>query len=227
MRGIFAVWKPKGPTSHDIVQKVRRATGERRVGHAGTLDPLAEGILVIAVGREATKKLSEVVAKEKEYVAKVRLGMTSTTDDEEGAKEIVRVAKKPTREEIEKVLKKFHGIVSQMPPRYSAIKIKGKEAYKYARKGQEVELKKRSIEIKEIEVLGYRFPNLKLRVITGPGVYIRSLARDVGEKLKTGGYLAALTRTRVGEFTRRTAFRLPEISKTPRTIHSRSLQRNT
>lgn len=208
LEGIFGIYKPKGPTSHDIVSAIRRMTGVKRVGHAGTLDPLARGVLVIAVGREATKKLGEVVQKEKEYVADIRLGVESTTDDEEGEKTIWRISKKPTAARIEKVVAKFKGKIKQRPPVFSAIKIKGQRAYKLARALQKVLLKPRTVEIKKIEIMKYRWPFLKLRVVTGPGVYIRSLARDIGGKLKTGGYLADLERTRVGKFNAEDAIRL-------------------
>jgi len=205
--GLMAIYKPAGPTSHDIVDMVRRATGVRKVGHAGTLDPLARGVLVVAIGRQATKQISEIVAKEKEYIAKVKLGVTSTTDDEEGEKE-VREVSEVSRVVIEKVVEKFIGEIEQLPPIYSAVKIAGQEAYKRARRGEEVKMKLRQVEIKEIEILDYKWPYLELRVVTGPGVYIRSLARDIGEKLDMGGYLADLERTRVGDYTKEKAIHL-------------------
>jgi len=203
MNMIFAVYKPKGPTSHDIIQKVRKLTGIKKVGHAGTLDPLAQGILVIAIGRESTKKLSEIVAKEKEYLATIKLGESSTTDDAEGGKTKSSIIEKPTKVRIQKVLQKFEGSIFQTPPIFSAVKIKGKEAYKLARKGKEVKLKPRKVEIKKITLQSYQWPYLKLKIVTGPGVYIRSLARDLGRKLKTSGYLYSLERTRVGQFSKK------------------------
>ena len=209
MKGIFAVYKPKGPTSHDIIDKLRKKTGVKKIGHAGTLDPLASGVLVVGVGREATKQLGNIVKKEKEYLAKIRLGMTSTTDDEEGEKVVVVALSNAKRLlkvlEVEKAVLKFRGEILQTPPIYSAVKVKGKEAYKLARKGQTPKLKPRKVLIKEIEILNYKWPYLKLRVVTGPGVYIRALARDIGKTLKTGGYLAELERTRVGDFTKENA----------------------
>ncbi|MFA6296776.1 MAG: tRNA pseudouridine(55) synthase TruB [Patescibacteria group bacterium] len=201
MKGIFAVNKPKGPTSNDIVQIIKRENRGEKVGHAGTLDPLASGVLVIAVGREATRKISEQVKKEKEYIAKIKLGQNSTTDDEEGEKENIEVKVQPNLDDIKKVLPKFVGKIMQTPPIYSAIKLKGKEAYKYARAGKEIKLEKREVDIKDIKVLGYSWPILEINVVTGPGVYIRSLARDIGRELGCGGYLADLQRTRVGDFT--------------------------
>ncbi len=125
---IFAVYKPKGPTSHDVINRLRKETGVKKIGHAGTLDPLASGVLVVGVGREATKQLGQIVKKEKEYIAKIRLGMTSTTDDEEGQKKEVKVSKIPNFEEVEQAVSKFEGEILQTPPIYSAIKIKGQPA---------------------------------------------------------------------------------------------------
>jgi tRNA pseudouridine55 synthase len=201
MSNIFAFYKPKGITSNDAVQKVRSIVGRSvRVGHAGTLDPLAQGVLVIAVGREATKTISEVVKKEKEYIAEITLGFESSTDDAEGEKTPFNISIQPTLEEIIKIFPEFIGNIKQTPPIYSAIKIEGREAYKYARQGQAVEMKSREVEIKNIELLEYKWPLLKIKVLTGPGVYIRSLARDIGKKLGVGGYLSFLERTRVGDF---------------------------
>ncbi len=201
MKGIFAVNKPKGPTSNDIVQIIKRENRGEKVGHAGTLDPLASGVLIIAVGRESTRKIADQVKKEKEYIAKIKLGQNSTTDDEEGEKETVEVKTKPELDQIKNILPKFIGKIMQIPPIYSAIKIKGREAYKYARAGKSIELEKRQVDIKDIKILGYSWPILEINIVCGPGVYIRSLARDIGKELKTGGYLADLERTRVGDFT--------------------------
>lgn len=200
MEGIFAVYKPKGITSHDVVAIVRRKTGVKRVGHGGTLDPLAEGVLVIAVGRENTKLLDQYVKGEKEYVAEVFLGSTSTTDDEEGEKEIVNQNIKPKISEIEELIKKFTGEILQTPPVYSSVKIKGKPAHRRVRRGEAVSLNPRAVIINDITIDHYSYPILKLKVTTGPGVYIRSLARDIGRELGTGGYLKSLLRTKVGEF---------------------------
>lgn len=200
----MAVFKPKGMTSHDVVDRVRGMTGERRVGHAGTLDPLAEGVLVVAIGRENTKRLCEYVKKEKEYVTEIKLGETSTTDDEEGEKKKIDLSAlidlNPNEKKVDEVLKGFKGEIWQTPPLYSAVKIKGKEAYKYARKGKRVKLEPRKREVKKIELLEYKWPVVKLRIVTGAGVYIRSIARDLGAELGVGGYMKSLIRTRVGQF---------------------------
>ena len=212
IENMFTIYKPKGPTSHDIVDQVRRVTGIRKVGHAGTLDPLAEGVLVVAVGRGATKQIDSIVKTEKEYIAKVKFGETSSTDDEEGEKsqatsEDVGI----TKEQIEESLKQFIGEIKQMPPIYSAIKVKGQTAYKMARKGKEIKLEPRDVLINEIEILDYKWPYLELRFVCGPGTYIRSLARDIGEVLKVGAYLAELKRTRVGDYKIEEAIKPEEI----------------
>jgi tRNA pseudouridine55 synthase len=210
---IFAVYKPKGPTSNQILTKIRKRTGVKKVGHAGTLDPLAQGVLVVGVGREATKQLGVIVAKEKEYLATIRLGWTSTTDDNEGEKEKTKDITLPLLVHVKNVLKKFKGEIDQTPPIYSAIKIKGQEAYKLARKGKEVKMKSRKALIKKISLISYKYPYIKIKVVTGPGVYIRSLARDIGQVLGTGGYLSSLERTRVGQFTKNKALKINQINK--------------
>ncbi len=200
MNGIISVYKPKGWTSHDVVDKIRSITKVKRVGHAGTLDPLAEGVLVVGIGREATKKLNVELQKEKEYDAIIKLGETSITGDEEGEKTTINVQSIPAKKEIEEALKQFTGTIMQTPPQYSSIKIKGKSAYKYARRGQKVLIEPREVHVKKIELVNYTWPFLEIRVVSGPGVYIRGLAQDIGEKLQTGGYLFKLIRTRVGEY---------------------------
>ena len=202
MDNVFAVYKPVGPTSNDILEDIRRRTGIKKVGHAGTLDPLASGVLIVAIGRDATKRLSAEVAKEKEYLATIRLGEESTTDDAEGEKTKQAIETPPSREQIQEILPQFVGQIEQTPPKYSAIKIKGREAYKYARQNQTVVLEPRMVTVKEITLVSYAWPDVVLRIVTGPGVYIRSLARDLGRALGVGGYIYALERTRVGEFTK-------------------------
>ncbi len=213
MQGIFAINKPKGPTSHDIIDQLRRITGIKKIGHAGTLDPLASGVLVVGIGREATKKLSEVVQKEKEYVAVIRLGEESTTDDAEGERKKFGVAEIPTLDNIKKIVEKFQGEIMQTPPVYSAVKIKGRPAHRRARKGEKIKLEPRKVTIREIEIIKYQWPDLELRVVTGPGVYIRSLARDIGNELQVGGYLSDLERVRVGEFVKNRAITTEEFKK--------------
>ncbi|MEA2092786.1 MAG: tRNA pseudouridine(55) synthase TruB [Patescibacteria group bacterium] len=198
---IFPVYKEKGKTSRDVLNIIKRDLKEKKVGHGGTLDPLAEGVLIVGIGRESTKKLHSEEFNEKEYLGTVFLGKKSITDDEEGEKEVVKVEKTPTRKEVEDCLSLFEGVFEQKPPYFSAVKVKGKESYKLARKRVFLDLKKRKVEAKKIEILKYNYPFLKLKIITGKGFYVRSLARDIGEKLGTGGYLYNLIRSRVGNFT--------------------------
>lgn len=196
----FAVNKPKGISSNGLLNKIRKIANTKKVGHGGTLDPLASGVLVVAIGRESTKKLTSSIRGNKEYVAEVFLGATSTTDDEEGEKDFFEVNNPPKLEEIKKILSNFIGEIMQRPPIFSALKIKGKRAYEYAREGKDLKLEVRPVTINDIEVLQYEYPVLKIRVESGSGVYIRSLARDIGESLGTGAYLKNLIRTKVGDF---------------------------
>jgi tRNA pseudouridine55 synthase len=197
---IFPVYKEKGKTSRDVLNIIKRSIEEKKIGHGGTLDPLAEGVLVVGVGRESTKKLHSEEFNEKEYLGTIFLGKKSITDDEEGEKEVVEVEKIPTRKEVEDCLLLFQGVFEQRPPYFSAVKVKGKESYKLARKQVFLDLKKRKVEAKKIEILNYDYPFLQIRIVTGRGFYVRSLARDVGEKLGAGGYLYKLIRSRVGNF---------------------------
>lgn len=207
---VFAVFKPKGPSSYDIIRELKIVLKNReKIGHAGTLDPLASGVLVIGVGN-GTKKLREIVGKEKEYIAVIKLGEESTTDDAEGEKRAGSSATPPSRENIERALGNFVGEILQAPPAYSAVKILGQPAYARARKGEKVAPKTRKVTVKSIDLLEYAWPILKIRVVTGPGVYIRSLARDLGRKLGTLGYLADLERTRVGDFRKNGALSIEE-----------------
>lgn len=213
MEGIFAVNKQKGMTSHDVVAIVRKKTGVKRVGHGGTLDPMAEGVLVIAVGRENTKHLDEYVKGGKEYIADIFLGAKSDTYDAEGNIEIVNTNIKPELKLIQELIKLFVGQISQIPPIYSSVKINGKPAHRRVRKGEQIELKPRDVSVKSISILEYKYPILKLKITTGPGVYIRSIAHDLGEKLQTGGYLKSLTRTKVGKFELNEAKNIEEFKK--------------
>lgn len=194
--------KPKGITSHDVIDEVRRITGERRVGHAGTLDPNATGLLIVAVGREDTKKLGNLTKNtNKTYEAEIFLGEERDTDDSEG--KVTQMSKDitpPGKEVIKRVLKGFIGEIDQMPPDYSAIKLKGKKAYELARQGQSPKLNTRKVTIHSIKLVSYKYPMLKIVCDVSSGTYIRSLARDIGKKLGTYGYLKELRRIKVGEF---------------------------
>ena len=209
--GILLVDKPAGWTSFDVVAKIRaqiraeyRARGEKptkrqlKVGHAGTLDPFATGLLVILLG-DATKKAGEFLKLDKVYEATFRLGQTSTTGDPEG--EITDVSDTvPTNEEVEPVLQQFVGQITQTPPAYSAIKINGQRAYKLAREGKEVEVPERVVMIHSIELLDYTYPNLKIRAHVGSGTYIRTLCEDIGVALGVGAYCSQLRRVTVGQW---------------------------
>lgn len=198
MDGLLNIDKPLGLTSHDVVQQVRRLTGVRRVGHAGTLDPLATGVLVLGLGR-ATRLLEYVVGCAKVYETTVRLGQTTTTYDAEG--EII--AERPVAVETEQLraaLTEFVGDISQIPPQYAAVKIAGTPLYRYARRGETVAVPPRLVSIHALELLGRDGPEITLRVACSSGVYIRSLAHDLGERLGCGGHVIALRRTQVGAF---------------------------
>ena len=213
--GLLLVNKPRGMTSHDVVDLVRFVTGVRRIGHAGTLDPLAGGLLIVLVGREATKKQADIMAGEKEYKAAIRLGSTSATDDAEG--EIFPVVTDrttiPDRDEVERVLQQFIGEIEQTPPVHSAVKIGGIRSYKLARGGKPTKPEPRKVTIRKIELLEYAYPLLRIRVACAKGTYIHSLARDIGKALSTGAYLDALTRTRSGEFRLEDALDLEKLNE--------------
>jgi len=197
---LLLIDKPKGITSHDVVSRVRKITGEKRVGHAGTLDPNATGLLIVGVGRESTKKLGFYSQNVKKiYNADVVLGEERDTDDPEGKVTFIdkKLAKIPLSK-IKSVLKDFEGDQEQIPPIYSAIRIRGKKAYEIAREGKKVNMPPRQITIHSIKLLKYSFPLLKLKITCSSGTYIRSLARDLGEALGTKSYLKNLRRTAVG-----------------------------
>ncbi len=215
MKELFAIYKPKGPSSNQMLNRLRKFLNTKKIGHAGTLDPLASGILVIGVGREATKQLPKAVNGKKEYLAEIKLGISSTTYDEEGEKTIKYIDNELEIDElkIREVLKNFIGKIQQEPPIYSAIKIKGQTAYKLARQGKIKKLPLREIEIKNIKLLSFTWPILKIKVITAKGVYIRSLAKDIGDELKTTAYLSNLERTRVGDFDLKSVSSFEEIKE--------------
>lgn len=201
---IIGIDKPLGWTSFDAVKRLRGAIQRRlrvkkfKVGHAGTLDPLATGVLIVCTGR-ATRLIETLQNGSKEYIAEITLGSTTPSYDLETEIDATYPWEHITRELIEDTLPKFVGNVMQVPPVFSAVKINGKRAYNLARKGKEVELKAKPLEIKEIEILGFEGNKLTIRVVCSKGTYIRALARDIGEALDSGAHLTALRRTRVGE----------------------------
>jgi tRNA pseudouridine55 synthase len=208
--GLLILDKPTGLTSHDAVQRVRRASGVRRAGHAGTLDPLASGVLLVCVG-PATRLVEYLVGHDKTYETTVRLGQTTTTYDAEG--DIVR--ERPVRvdeSQIDPALDAFRGPIRQQVPAFSAVKRDGQPLYKAARRGDEMELPQREVVIHSLELLAYEPPLLSLRVACSSGTYIRALAHDLGEVLGCGGHVAGLRRTAVGEFTLAEALSLDELT---------------
>jgi len=203
MEEIIFVDKPSGMSSFGAVARVRRILSQReghkvKVGHTGTLDPFATGLLILLAGK-ATKKAPELTKKDKVYEATIRLGATSTTGDPEG--EIAETgATIPTREEIEAVLPQFRGEIQQTPPAFSAIKINGQRAYKLARAGKDVEIPSRTVTIYELEITDYEAPILKIRTHVSSGTYIRTLAEDLGKALGCGAYCTELRRTKIADY---------------------------
>ena len=214
---IIGIDKPLGWTSFDAVKRIRGAIQRRlgvrkfKVGHAGTLDPLATGVLVICTGR-ATRRISALQEGMKEYVAEIRLGATTPSFDLETEIDAAYPFAHVTRQLVLETLPRFTGRVMQVPPVFSAVKVDGKRAYSFARKGHDVELKPKELEIRELEMLGYDGASgrLTLRVLCSKGTYIRALARDLGAALGTGGHLTALRRTRVGDVTADTCWSIDE-----------------
>lgn len=210
--GFVLINKPKGMTSHDVVDKLREITNVKKIGHAGTLDPFATGLLILGIGRESTKRLSLFLKKDKEYLAKIRLGAVSDTYDVEGNIFLIDVKKKPSEKEVQDVLNSFLGRQKQVSPMFSAKKIKGRKLYELAREGKSVKVNPKEIEIYKIKLLRYAFPFLEIRVGCSAGTYIRSLAYDIGKKLGCGGYLEELCRTRIGNLYLKDGASLSEIS---------------
>ena len=211
--GFLLINKPSGITSHDVVDRLRQITGIKKIGHGGTLDPFAEGLLILGVGRKFTKKLSVFQNKDKEYIATLRLGAQSDTFDREGKIVENKVDKIPKREEVEKILNSFLGEVEQTPPVFSAKKIRGKPFYLFARRGILIKPKPQKVKIEKISILDYNFPYLKIKVKCSSGTYIRSLANDIGKKLGCGAYVEKLIRTKIGEFSVEKAVNLKELAK--------------
>lgn len=211
MFGLLNVDKPAGMTSRDVVNRVQRLVRPHKVGHAGTLDPLATGVLVVAVG-QATRLVEYVQQLPKTYQATFLLGRTSDTEDVEGKVLELESPRVPAIEEIQTALPRFQGTIQQRPPAYSALKVAGQAAYKMARRGESVDLAPRPIEIHEIAILRYEYPELELLVRCGSGTYVRSLGRDLAVELGTGAVMSALRRLAIGPFTVETALRLDDLS---------------
>ena len=191
--------KPYGKTSFQIVKKIKKITGLKKIGHAGTLDPLATGLLILCTGK-FTKKISEIQLQEKEYTGTLVLGATRPSYDMETEIDKTFSIEKIKPENIYLVIEKFKGTTEQTPPVFSAVKVNGKRAYESARRGEEIFIKPKTVEIKELEITEIRLPEVDFRVVCSKGTYIRSLVNDIGKELKNGAYLSALRRTRTGDY---------------------------
>lgn len=202
--GFLNIYKPKGMTSFDVVARLRRVTKIKQIGHTGTLDPFAVGVLPICIGKST--RLIEYLDDDKEYLATVQFGKDTDTYDLDGT--VTKTYdKKITQEDLISILDDFRGEIEQLPPIYSAIKVNGKKLYEYARKGEEVEIKPRKVFISKLELESFDYEKQKAKILVGcsKGTYIRSIAYDIGQKLDCGGYLTALERTKAGMFNKEQA----------------------
>jgi len=210
--GVLVVDKPIGLTSHDVVQIIRRGTGIRRAGHTGTLDPRASGVLVVLIGPAV--RLSEYVsASDKRYQATIQLGRSTDTYDSEGTVTKATPVENISEEQFNEILQGYVGEIQQVPPPYSAVKVKGKKAYEMARKGQPVDLEPRIINVFNLEILEWEPPEVVIDVYCSSGTYVRSLANDLGDSLGTGAHLIGLRRTKSGQFTLRDAVSLRRLKE--------------
>ncbi len=199
MNGVMVIDKPRGWTSHDVVQRARLLLQEKRIGHCGTLDPLATGVLVLCAG-SATRIVRYLESDDKEYEAEFRLGIVTDTLDADGKVTGTRDYQPPATGEIEAVLENFRGVIRQRPPAYSAVKVQGVPSYRLARKGEARLHPEREVVIHGISLLAYTDPLIRIRVHCSKGTYVRTLAADIGERLGTGAHLTALIRLRSGRF---------------------------
>ena len=211
MFGFLNVYKPTGKTSHDVVAVLRRVTKIKQIGHTGTLDPFAEGVLPICIGKAT--RLIEYLNDDKAYIGTIQFGSSTTTYDTEG--EIVKTSDKVvTQEDVEDCLKYFRGEIEQLPPIYSAIKVNGKKLYEYAREGQEVKIEPRKVTIFELELVNFDIQKqqAEVKIICSKGTYIRSVANDLGEKLGVFGHLIKLVRIKAGEFYVENSIKLEDLN---------------
>ena len=215
--GFLLIDKPAGMTSHDVVDRLRRITGIRKIGHAGTLDPFATGLLILAIGRSATKRIQEFVKLDKVYEATFVIGATTETLDTESEIEIDEHFKAPSQEQVEQTVKTFIGKQKQIPPKYSAIKKNGKKMYELARAGKEIEIEPRDIEIFDFQLIGEMHKTdiglkIPVSIHVSSGTYIRSVAFDLGNKLGTTGYVNRLRRISIGDHHVKDAYQLDKLS---------------
>ncbi|MCE7864481.1 MAG: tRNA pseudouridine(55) synthase TruB [Bacteroidetes bacterium CHB5] len=212
---VLLINKPLRWTSFDVVNKLRNKLKIKKIGHAGTLDPLATGLLILCTGK-MTKRIDEFQAQEKEYTGKFVIGKTTPSHDLETAIEAGGNIDHVTEEQLKSAVRKFTGTLQQIPPLHSAIKIEGKRAYKFARKGKDIELKPREVMVSAFEITSVEKPFVSFRIVCSKGTYIRSIARDFGNELGTGAYLAELCRTRIGNFKLSDALEIDQINPEPK-----------
>jgi tRNA pseudouridine55 synthase len=211
--GFLLINKPKGITSHDVIDRLRRITGVKKIGHAGTLDPLASGLMIVAVGRSATKEINRFVKLDKTYIAELTLGQKTNTYDAEGEIEIVVEDLSSINDmALKEVLDSFKGKQKQIPPMFSAKKVGGRKLYHLARAGEEIERPAQEIEIFDILLKKVNLPQISFKTRVSSGTYIRTLANDIGEKLGVGAYMSELARTQVDNFKLIDASRLDELN---------------
>lgn len=199
MQGILNVYKPAGCTSRDVVNQIQRLVRPAKVGHAGTLDPLATGVLVVCIG-QATRLIEYIQRMPKHYIADFLLGYMSASDDTETDLIELESAPHPSRRQIEEMLLQFLGVIEQSPPAYSAVKIDGRRAYELARQGRPQQITPRTVRVDKLVVRRYEYPELQLEIVCGSGTYVRSLGRDLAQALGTGGVMSGLQRTAIGAF---------------------------
>lgn len=223
--GFLLIDKPSGPTSHDVIDDLRKLTGIKKIGHSGTLDPFASGLLIVGVGRAATRRLEKFLKLDKEYMAELKLGAVSDTYDRTGN---IKASKQDSKqainiETVEKIVEKFKGEVEQIPPMYSAKKVKGRKLYELARQGEEIERQPIKVKIDNLEIIEFSWPVLKIKCAVSSGTYIRSLAHDIGQQLRVGAYLQELQRTAIGEYNLADAIQLDRLTRQNWTGYLRDL----
>ncbi len=196
--GILLVNKPTGQTAFTLVRQLRRLLGVKKIGHAGTLDPFATGVMVMLIGRNYTKLSDKLLTQDKEYLGRIHLGIETDSYDCDG-KEVSTSDHVPTLEEVEQVIQKFQGVIEQVPPMFSAKKVNGKKLYQLARKGEIIERQPVKVHV-QTDLIAYDYPTIDIRVSCSKGTYIRSIAYDIGQLLGCGAHLSSLTRTRSGPF---------------------------
>ncbi len=210
--GFMLINKEEGPTSHDIINQLRKITNIKKIGHAGTLDPFASGLLITAVSRKATKKISSFVKLDKKYIAEIKLGIETDSYDKTGKKTKEYNGKKIKKKKVKEALEKIAKQKSQEPPMYSAKKIKGKKLYELARKGIEVDRRPQEIQIYYIKTKKYAWPKLKTEIHCSSGTYIRSIAHDLGKELECGAHLNKLKRIKIGNYHLKKAVKIKRLN---------------